>query len=166
MFYEDVFRELQNAKVQYLVVGGIAVNLYGALRSTADLDMMLYLADDENVKNFIDVVKRLGYRPRAPVPMDDFADATKRASWIKDKGALVFTFLRPNSYEQIDIFLDDPIDFIEAYKSRKEFRVGDLVIAAPSIEHLKMMKRKAHRDKDLADLKQLEKLERLDHEST
>jgi hypothetical protein len=166
MIYEDIFRELHHAKIQYLVVGGVAINLYGVLRSTADLDMMLQLADDDNVKRFIGILKSLNYRPRAPVSMDDFADPSKRASWIKEKGAVVFTFLRPDSYEQIDVFLSDPINFDEAYKSRKDMKVGDLTIAVPSVAHLKALKRIAHREKDLADIKQLEKLEKLDHEST
>ena len=46
MIYEDVFRKLQEKKVQYLVVGGIAINLYGILRATADLDIMLQLKNE------------------------------------------------------------------------------------------------------------------------
>jgi hypothetical protein len=100
------------------------------------------------------------------VSIDDFVDAEKRASWIKEKGALVFTFLRPDSYEQIDVFLTDPIDFNEAYRARKDFQVDDIVISVPSLAHLKAMKQKANRDKDLADVKQIEKLEKMDRESS
>lgn len=35
MFYEAVFRELYKEKIEYLVVGGVAINLYGILRATA-----------------------------------------------------------------------------------------------------------------------------------
>ncbi len=165
MIYQDVFQELGKAKIKYLVVGGIAINLYGVLRATADLDMMIYLADNANVNKFVEVVKNLGYKPRAPVSIEDFGNPAKRKMWIKDKGALVFTFLRQNSYEQIDVFLEEPIDFMEAYKTRKDFRIGDVTISVPSLENLKFMKWKAHREKDLSDIKQLEKLEKMGHES-
>jgi len=38
MLYEDIFREFEREGVRYLVVGGIAVNLYGYVRLTVDLD--------------------------------------------------------------------------------------------------------------------------------
>jgi hypothetical protein len=40
MFYEQVFRVLHKHEVRYLVVGGVAVNLYGVLRMTADLKQL------------------------------------------------------------------------------------------------------------------------------
>lgn len=40
IIYEDVFREFQKQKVKYVIVGGIAVNLHGLLRNTADLDIL------------------------------------------------------------------------------------------------------------------------------
>ena len=41
--FEKVFRELNKTRVKYLVVGGVAVNLYGYLRFTGDLDLLLLL---------------------------------------------------------------------------------------------------------------------------
>lgn len=47
--FEKVFRELNRTKVKYLVVGGVAVNLYGYLRFTGDLDVLLLL-EEKNLK--------------------------------------------------------------------------------------------------------------------
>lgn len=80
VFYEEVFRALNRQGVRYLVVGGVAVNLLGVPRMTKDLDLMLDLEDD-NLKRFVSAAKELGYRPRAPVSLDEFEDAAKRASW-------------------------------------------------------------------------------------
>ena len=41
--FEKVFRELNKTKVDYLVVGGVAVNLYGYVRFTGDLDLLVLL---------------------------------------------------------------------------------------------------------------------------
>lgn len=46
IFYEEIFRAFQKQKVKYVVVGGIAVNLLGAMRSTADLDILVKMSDD------------------------------------------------------------------------------------------------------------------------
>ena len=78
----------------YLVVGGVAVNLYGVLRTTADLDLMVHLRDGDNAHGFVAAMKELNYKPRAPVNADDFADPLKRQEWIQDKRALVFTWAR------------------------------------------------------------------------
>jgi hypothetical protein len=166
MFYEAVFRALDKHQVQYLVVGGVAVNLYGVLRMTADLDLMVHLADGKNVRHFVSAMKELGYKPRAPVPADDFADAQKRQEWIKDKGALVFTWVAPQSYQQVDVFLHDPISFEKAYQRRRLVPAADFKISVVSLEDLKKLKEDAGRAKDLSDLNQLSKIEKLDEPSS
>lgn len=50
----------QKHKVDYLIVGGFAVNRYGYGRATGDLD--LYLRDTEqNRKNLIEAIDEMGY---------------------------------------------------------------------------------------------------------
>ena len=161
MFYENVFRALYKHEVRYLVVGGVAVNLYGVLRMTADLDLIVHLTEGDNVKRFVAVMKELGYKPRAPVNADDFSDAQKRQEWIKDKGALVFTWVAPKSYEQVDVFLHDPIVFEEAYQRKRVVPVADFNITVVSLDDLKKLKRDSGRDKDISDLNQLSKVEKL-----
>jgi hypothetical protein len=38
-----LFDALNKNHVQYLVAGGVAVNLYGIERATADIDLVVYL---------------------------------------------------------------------------------------------------------------------------
>ena len=52
MLYERIFRQFQEAELKYAVIGGIAVNLHGYNRLTADLDIILALADT-NVEKFV-----------------------------------------------------------------------------------------------------------------
>ncbi|MCD6254817.1 MAG: hypothetical protein J7J44_00915 [Deltaproteobacteria bacterium] len=66
MIYEEIFREFEQIGVRYLIVGGMAVNLYGYLRLTIDLDLMVDLSD-ENLSKIINVMERLGYIPKVPV---------------------------------------------------------------------------------------------------
>ena len=162
MFYEQVFRALHKHQVHYLVVGGVAVNLYGVLRMTADLDLMLHLTDGDNVGRFVAAMKELGYKPRAPVKADDFANPEKRQEWSKDKGALVFTWVAPQSYQQVDVFLQDQMAFEEAYRRRRVVPLSDFEISVISLKDLKKLKQGAGRVTDISDLNQLSKVEKLD----
>ena len=41
--YAEIFKAFNNAKIEYLIVGGVAVNLYGYNRFTGDIDILLAL---------------------------------------------------------------------------------------------------------------------------
>ena len=69
--FEKVFSALNKAKVRYLVVGGIAVNLYGIERATADIDLVVDL-EGNNLNRFIAVMKELNFKPKIPVRLEDF----------------------------------------------------------------------------------------------
>jgi predicted nucleotidyltransferase len=43
MFYEELFRQLNKKRIDYVVVGGVALVMHGVVRFTADLDLMLHL---------------------------------------------------------------------------------------------------------------------------
>ena len=73
-----IFQSLNNQGIRYLAVGGIAVIAHGYARLTMDLDLVVSL-DDENIHKALVVFSDLGYRPRIPVPMDEFADSRKRS---------------------------------------------------------------------------------------
>ena len=61
--FEKVFRELNKTRVKYLVVGGVAVNLYGYVRFTGDLDILLLL-EEKNLGKMAKVMEKLyTYRP-------------------------------------------------------------------------------------------------------
>src|SRR5262245_15818038 len=87
---ERVLEALNAAGVRYLVVGGVAVVLHGHLRTTADLDLVVQL-DRDNVLRAMRALTDLGYRPRAPVSAETFADEEVRESWVRDKGLTVFS---------------------------------------------------------------------------
>ena len=49
IIYEEVLKEFQKQKVKYVIVGGIAVNLLGSLRSTADMDILVEMSDSNSL---------------------------------------------------------------------------------------------------------------------
>lgn len=68
--FKRLFKALNEANVKYLVCGGIAVNLYGIQRATADIDIALSL-DEDNLRRFISVANELGLKPKIPVKLDE-----------------------------------------------------------------------------------------------
>jgi len=68
------------------VVGGVAVVLHGHLRFTAALDLVISL-DRGNLSRGLRALEGLGYRPRAPVALDEFLDPEVRRTWIETQAS-------------------------------------------------------------------------------
>jgi len=63
--YIDIFRRLNENKVKYIVVGGLAVNFYGIPRMTYDIDLLLDL-EEKNLSRFLALLKTWGFKPKMP----------------------------------------------------------------------------------------------------
>ena len=69
---------------------------------------------------------------------------------------IVLSLYNPKIPEDlIDVFIDEPIPFLKAYKRRLTIKDGSLKISVSSIEDLITMKKKAGRPQDLQDIKEL-----------
>lgn len=159
MFYEQVFKKLNKKKVRYLIVGGIAVNLHGFPRVTGDLDIMLDLNDGKSINGFVEVVKVLGFKPKIPVKIENFAILSKRKSWIEEKNMKVFSVYNPSQeIEHIDVLVKNLIDFDKAYKSREIIDVGNLKVSVISIDDLIKLKKVAGRKRDEIDIAALKEI--------
>jgi hypothetical protein len=157
-YQATLFRELDTAGVAYVLCGGLAIVLHGIHRFTADIDLAVAL-DAENLERFIDVVTRLGYRPRAPVPVRDLLDPGNRRRWQTEKNAVVFTFVDPAvPYRQVDVFLENPLPFSALQAQSVVERGEGYTVPVASIEHLLAMKRKIPkpRPQDSLDIQLLE----------
>ena len=151
-----IFAALDAARVRYLVVGGVAVVLHGYPRFTADLDLVVEL-DRENALAAIRALAELGYRPRAPVSADAFADPEARKSWIEDKGLTMFSMWSPTlPATEVDLFVEEPIPFSAAYERAVQVDLGEARITVAAIEDLLTMKQAAGRPRDLEDIEALE----------
>lgn len=157
--FESLFSALNRAKVRYLVAGGIAVNLYGIERATADIDLVVDL-EEVNLNKFIAVMKELNFKPKIPVKLEDFTNREKRELWIKEKGMLVFSLFDPkNPFFILDIFVAIPFNFDVVYEEREEINAGKTIIPVVPIKYLIEMKEKTGRPQDIADIFYLRKIQ-------
>ena len=158
--FESLFSALNKAKVRYLVVGGIAVNLYGIERATADIDLVVDL-EEGNLKRFITVMKELNFKPKVPVRLEDFIKKEIRESWIREKGMTVFSLFDPkNPFFLLDIFVETPFNFDIVYEAREEIHAEKTIIPVVPIQYLIEMKEKTGRPQDIADVFYLKKIEK------
>jgi hypothetical protein len=157
----EIFRALDEADVRYLVVGGVAVVLHGHPRFTADLDLVLDLTPT-NASAAIATLQRLDYRPRAPVPAEDFAKDEVRRKWREEKGLTVFSLWSPNyPGTEVDLFVEEPFDFEEAWSRRLDAVLDDgTTVHVVGMDDLRSLKQTSGRPKDLDDIEKLDQIVR------
>jgi DNA-binding LacI/PurR family transcriptional regulator len=156
---EAIVRSLNQAQVRYLIVGGLAVVAHGYVRFTADIDLVLD-PDEAAMRRAVAALSDLGYRPRAPVPFAEFADAARRASWASEKGLTVFSAYSPeHAATEVDLFVETPFDFERAYAGARTLEVAPgLTATFVGVADLIEMKRRAGRPQDLQDVENLRSL--------
>jgi hypothetical protein len=156
---ERIIAALNQADVRYLVAGGLAVVAHGYVRFTADVDLVLDM-DEGNLERAVRALSGLGYRPRAPVPFDEFVEEKNRKTWQEEKGMRVFSLHSPDHPEtEVDLFLEPPLDFGKAWAGASRMEVAPGVVAVfLGLDDLIAVKRDAGRPEDLVDVAKLESL--------
>ncbi|HWA06333.1 MAG TPA: hypothetical protein VG961_07275 [Ignavibacteria bacterium] len=146
-------------KVEFVVCGGVACFLHGVDRATFDLDISISISSD-NINKVIYTAKLLGLKPRIPEPIENLLDQVKRELWIKDKGALVYTLIVPDSIIQLDIFLTYPKSYEELQQNAVIMNIKGIDVAVSSREDLIYAKSKVQpsRKKDQDDIAELKRI--------
>ena len=156
----ELLQALSDEQVQYVLVGGLAVQLHGFLRSTFDIDLVLAM-NDENLSRFIAVVQGYGLVPVLPVPIESLRNASLIDQWHREKSMLAFALREPHiggSVVDVLVRSDVPYDTLMANAVAGELFGRKVWIA--SIDDLLVMKRIANRPKDQLDIAALEKIKR------
>lgn len=160
MYYEKVLRELNASGVRYIVAGGIAVNLHGVPRTTSDLDILILL-EPSNISKLTNAMKKLGYKPRAPVKFADI-NLENLEKWVQEKHMKAFSFRNLQvPYEEVDVILDRPLDFEHAYKRVEFINAKNVSIPLVSIDDLMALKKHSGRLQDLSDIEALRKVKKI-----
>ena len=136
--YRKIISFLNENKVDYLVIGGVASGLLGEPRFTTDIDICLFVKK-KDIKSLIEKLEEAGF------------DLDKKQ--IKERIKLSQTFR---------VFCKDiPIDFIlsstefekEALKRKQIIKFQGVKANFPSVEDFIVFKIISAREKDIADAK-------------
>ena len=140
----DFINSLNRTKVEYILVGGYAVILYGYSRTTGDLDIWINPTEE----NYVKLIKSFSYfgLPTNIISKKDFLDT---------KNFEVFTFGRPPI--SIDIMTKvKGLVFATAYKRSMIYETNGIKIRLIHYNSLIKAKKASGRLKDLNDIQQLE----------
>ena len=156
----ELLSTLSEGQVQYVLVGGLAVQLHGYMRSTFDVDLVLAM-NDENLARFIEVSKRFGLMPSIPVPIDSLRDAAQIEQWHREKGMLAFALREPQiGGGVVDVLVRPEVSFEQLKRNAVAGALFAQQVWVASIDDLLIMKRAANRPKDRLDIAALEKIKR------
>ncbi|THF86539.1 hypothetical protein E7T09_10555 [Deinococcus sp. KSM4-11] len=136
--FSEFLNLLNQHHVDYLLIGGYAVNLYGFVRTTGDLDIFIDLTP-ENVARLVDVYHEFGV---SSVTADLF-----------QPGKIVRMGVPPLRLEVLNRI--SGVEFAEAYAARETVELGVLSVPVISLRHLRQNKAASGRAKDLGDLSEL-----------
>ena len=154
----DLLQALSSNGVDFVLVGGMAVQLHGYSRMTYDIDLVLSMTD-ANLTRFIDIAKQFGLAPVIPVPIDSLKNASLIDQWHREKGMLAFALREPAiAGSVIDVLVRPDVSYERLNTDAVEGQLFGCTVKIASIEHLLEMKRIANRPKDLLDITALEKI--------
>lgn len=155
MFYLDLFRALHEERVNYLVVGGLAINLHGVERATMDVDLVLAM-DEGNLRCFLNAATKLKLKPVLPVPLETLCDAKQLDTRVREKHMIAFSLhsTSPN-LPTVDIVVRPALPFDRMYRNRIDKDIGGVRLSLASIEDLIALKTGTGRKQDASDIEAL-----------
>lgn len=137
------FTLLDKYHVDYLIIGGAAVNVHGYSRSTGDLDVW-YNPTQENYNHLLSAVKEFGFD-------------TSTLDKSLDHGKAFIRLPLDNFYLECLAIIDGKINFVDALKRAYIFDLDGLPVKVIGYDDLIQNKLMSRRSKDLEDIKQLER---------
>ncbi len=156
---EVMVRALNTARVQYLIVGGLAVNAHGFVRLTRDVDIVLGL-EPANAERGLNALLAAGWQLAIPETPAAFANPAIRERWRTEKNMIVLK-LWSDAHRRtpIDVFIYEPFDFTTECLRAEWLEVCPGVLApVVSLATLLLMKETAGRPQDLEDVKELKRV--------
>ena len=157
--FKKLLAALAKGQIRFVVAGGFAAVIHGVPRVTFDLDISVDF-ERKNIKKLLSVLREAGLRPRAPIPDDILLDKSAMAKMVREKKAMVFTFVHPDdALMQLDIFLTSDFSYRKLVTNSVIREFGGHKIRIASAKALLKMKARIRplREKDLFDINFLQK---------
>lgn len=140
--YVDMLKCLNKAGVDYILVGGWAVNMYGYIRATVDLDIWV-LADADNAKKIYTAVAEFG-APVSHMKPEEFAEY----------GMIFQIVVAPCRVDIISKI--SGVSYTDAVTRAVPKTIDGIPVRVISLDDLIANKKASGRAKDLADVEVLE----------
>jgi hypothetical protein len=140
--FREFIQSLNDNHVRYLIVGGYAVAFHGHPRYTKDLDVWLWV-DEQNAEKMVKALEQFGFASLG-LTADDFLEP----------GTIIQLGYPPNRIDLITKLVG--VDFETCYVNRVEEQLDDVILPFIDLDNLKKNKKASGRLQDLADLENLQ----------
>lgn len=147
--HREVLHSLIKHQVEFILVGGYAVNYYGYQRMTGDLDLWL-APDNGNKLRLLKALKELGF---------DEEGIDHISGWDFERMQLFSILERPFQVEFMTQI--SGLHFQESYPQAKQVDLDGLKFRLIQYQDLIKNKQSSGRPKDLLDVDELEKIRKL-----
>lgn len=141
--FKEFLKLLNDARVEYLLIGGHAVGYHGYPRTTADMDVWVAISA-ENASKLVDVFHHFGMQ-----------DVKLTPELFLQRGKIIRMGVPPMRIEVLTEI--DGVSFAECYAAREVVTLDGQTVNLISLRHLRTNKRASGRHKDLDDLEHLPK---------
>ncbi len=136
-------------KLEFAIVGGLAVNLHGANRGTVDIDLIIKF-NEKDFKKAQSALEQLGLKPRLPMRASEVFQF--RSEYIEKRNLIAWSFANPhNPAEVVDLLLTHDL----TKEQIQHFSFMGEKIPVIDLDGLIKMKKLSGRPQDLADVKAL-----------
>jgi hypothetical protein len=161
MFYIDLFAALDRHKVDYLLIGGLAVSLHGIERATMDVDITVAM-NPGNLAALIEAARELKLTPVLPVPLEALSNLELLRKWHAERNLEAFALRAPDlASVTLDVLLFPPVEFAGMSKRAVIFNVAQTPVRVVSIDDLIALKQAVGRPIDLSDIEHLKRVKPL-----
>ncbi len=141
----DLLEIFERNSVEYVLVGGFAVNYYGYIRTTQDIDFLVY-PSNENASRLMSALTDFGFGG-AGIPEETF----------EQPGSVVHLGVEPNRIDLLTHLKGVKNDHI--FSNIKRVVIYDVAVNMISLQDLIAAKRSSDRPRDRADAEELERIE-------
>ena len=141
---KDLIDLFEKKNVEYMLVGGFAVICYGYIRTTQDIDFLIYPSKG-NSKKIMDALTEFGFG-NAGIPIEYF----------QREGTAIHIGVEPNRIDFLTCLLG--ISNYVLFKNMRQIVYDGKTLNVISKEDLIQVKKAAGRAKDIADVEELEKI--------
>jgi predicted nucleotidyltransferase len=139
--FKEFLRLLNENKVEYVLIGGYAVNYYGYVRPTGDMDIFVG-RNQPTAAKLVKTLHQFGF----------VSEDLNESLFLKEK-SIVRMGVPPIRLE-ISNYIDG-VTFEECFSGRIIIKIDELDVNLISLENLKKTKKASGRYKDLNDLENL-----------
>lgn len=157
MFYLDLFSAL-NRRVDYVLIGGLAIALHGIERATMNIDVTVAMTP-ANFAALVEMARELGMTPVLPVPLEALSNVDQLAQWHRERNLAAFALRAPGAAGvTLDVLLYPPLDYPHMRRHAVTFQAGDVTVVVACIDDLIALKQAVGRPIDIADIEHLKRL--------